>query len=483
MLTTITYNLTNVAIRKETLHGKNYIVAPMAMLTEGVHQGSNGPLLYKEAACKKAAVAWNMKPIVVYHPIINGQGVSACDPVILEKQQVGIVMQARWDGKLRAEAWIEEERAAAVDSRVLDALEANKKMEVSTGLSIDKVGGAGEWNGVPYDAEAVNHQPDHLALLPDKVGACSIADGAGLLQLNETAKAGGVDVTRLLAREMDTLRRLVGNAMSHTNIFSALNKALREQLGTDDVWIVDVYDDFCIYDYEKDQKLYRLNYISSGAGVELMGEPEEVIRVTEYRNAQGDFVGNSARNGSKKEDGMDKEKLVTNLITNAGTKWGESDRKALISMDEDTLTKMIPVENTDTEDDASKTVDKTDDKATVKTDDKPEEDKPVTMEQYVANAPPELRDILTNMVTHHNVAKNALIASIVANDKNRFSKEFLAGKGLQELEGIAALAKVTENMAPTTPAMFNNYAGASTLTGLPVANEGISEEPLVMPEM
>lgn len=32
------------------------------------------------------------------------------------------------------------------------------------------------------DAVARNHRPDHLAILPDQVGACSLADGAGLIR-------------------------------------------------------------------------------------------------------------------------------------------------------------------------------------------------------------------------------------------------------------------------------------------------------------
>src|ERR1017187_6232850 len=149
MYTQLTFNLTNAPIRHETLQGRAYIVAPLAMITEGVHTGSGGPLLYKEVELKKAVQAWNMKPIVVYHPEMNGRGISACDPLVLEKQQVGMVMNTRWaNGKLRAEAWIEEARASAVDDRVVKALENNKMMEVSTGLFTDNVGAPGKWKEV-----------------------------------------------------------------------------------------------------------------------------------------------------------------------------------------------------------------------------------------------------------------------------------------------------------------------------------------------
>jgi len=447
----------------------------MAMLTEGVHNGSNGPLLYRESECKKAVAAWNMKPIVVYHPEINGKGVSACDQDILENQQVGMVMNTRWEGKLRAEAWIDESLANKVDDRVINALEENKMMEVSTGLFTENVGEPGEWSGEVYNAEATNHQPDHLALLPDKIGACSIADGAGLLQLNEDAQSRGVDITRLLAREMDVLRRMVGNAMSHSNIYSALSRTLRDHLNNDMVWIEDVYDSFFIYSIEGDKKLYKLNFSSGDTGVTITGDPIEVVRVTEYRTPAGEFVGNSVPEKKDKpivqnqrSVKMNKEQIVNALITNSATKWAEGDREALMGMEESVLEKMIPVGNTEEE--------------TPSPEHKPvvsETSVPVTMEQYVNQAPAEFRDVLTNSLATHEAAKNGLIDKIVANKNNKFTKEFLSTKGIQELQGLAALAGNEKQEPANGIPMF--YGGAS-VPAAPVGNE-VTEEPLTMPTM
>lgn len=279
-LASLTFNLANAPIRRETLHGRQYIVAPMAMLTEGVHNGSGGPLLYRADECKKAVAAWNMKPIVVYHPAINGQGVSACDPDILEKQQVGMVMNARWaGGKLRADAWIEEERANVVDNRITDALDSNKMMEVSTGLFTDNLGSGGEWGGKVYNAEATNHQPDHLAILPDQIGACSIADGAGLLQLN---------------------------ALSHGDLYSKLSTALREKYGSSDMegpWITDVFDGYLIYDGSGGQ-LYKQTYTNTKDKVELTGESYEVTRVIDYKPVKDGPLGNAASLTELKVSGL-----------------------------------------------------------------------------------------------------------------------------------------------------------------------------------
>ena len=507
--TSLTFNLQNSPIRRETLQGRNYIVAPTAMLTEGVHTGSCGPLLYREAECKKAIPAWNMKPIIVYHP---GQPVSACDPIILEKQQVGMLLNTRWKGKLRTEAWIDEERAKAVDLRVIDALEQNKMMEVSTGLFTDNGGGPGTWNGEEYVAEAVNHQPDHLALLPDKIGACSIADGAGMLCLNEAATAQGVDVTRLLVREMDTLRRMVGNAMSHGNLQTGLLTVLKERFG-DTAWIIDVYDKFFVYDVAQPaissgpSKMFRLGYTSSKDGsVEITGDPEEVVRVTEYRTPDGKFVGNEGDMMSEKTGMMSKEEkdkaraewkkahpdmkesempknlmmnersgkkmnkteLIGALITNKRTTWNEEDRSVLERLDESVLEKALPV--------ADETLNTTATPPATDTPVTPPE--PVTLEAYMAAAPPEFRGVLTNALMTHNQAKAALISAITANTKNVFTPEFLATKEIPELQGLAALAAVPVANDRPVP-MFN---GAFTPTG-PVTNGASEESPLLSPVM
>lgn len=171
-------------VRQETLEGRKYTVAPCVMLTEGVHNGSQGALFYKRKELAKLPVTWNHKPVVVYHPEMNGVAVSACHPVIMESRKVGYILNSVFDDKLRSETWIENEKADKVDKRILEALNKGEMMEVSTGLFTDNIPCHGVFNGKEYEYEATNLRPDHLALLPDKKGACSIEDGGGLLQTN-----------------------------------------------------------------------------------------------------------------------------------------------------------------------------------------------------------------------------------------------------------------------------------------------------------
>jgi hypothetical protein len=178
------------------MEGREYTAVPMVMLTEGVHAGSQGPLLYPADELGKTPQVWNMKPVVVYHPEKNGEGVSACDPEIAENYKIGVIMNTTFDqtGRLKAEAWIEEERANKVDDRVMKAIENQEMMELSTGVYTDQEETPGEYGGEAYNAIARNYRPDHLALLPDKKGACSIEDGAGFIRNSAALNSEQVDI-------------------------------------------------------------------------------------------------------------------------------------------------------------------------------------------------------------------------------------------------------------------------------------------------
>jgi len=175
-------NLTG-SIRRESRNGRNYVVAPMTLIVPGVLNGSDGPLYYPPEEILKNPTDWNGVPLVVYHPIRNGVPTSARDPDIAEKQEIGRVYHAAIDddGKLKAEGWFELDAVKRVDSRILSALEKGLPIELSTGLSVDKVPGEGTHNGKNYTYIARNYRPDHLAILPDQKGACSVKDGCGVL--------------------------------------------------------------------------------------------------------------------------------------------------------------------------------------------------------------------------------------------------------------------------------------------------------------
>jgi hypothetical protein len=517
----LTLNFLPAQTRIEMLEDREHTVIPMVMLTEGVHNGSGGPLLYNTEELSKTPEVWNHKPIVVYHPELNGHGISACDPVVVNQRKVGVMMNTAWDGKLKrlkSEAWIEKTRAETIDGRIFAALKKKEMMEISTGLFSDLEKSTGQWNGEDYDGIVRNIRPDHLALLPDKIGACSIAKGAGLLR-NELSD-GKMDPKQMLKR-LSSFLGLTDNEMSFENTRQMIQTALRARLtipGTGlgiggspvnqppFMWVEAVYSNFFVY--EKDGKLFRLGYSSSDAGISLSeDDPVEVVRVTEYRTVDGaKFVGNDQPK-PQDSDTMNKAKMIIAILAaNAGWSdqkvleglndkqiesihngvvkppepvvnearktlvdaiikqneygWTESDRPALMTFNDEQLAKFkltAPVKPPTTN---------------------TQPPVPVTLEAWLGSAPPEVAGTIRSLLGNEQTAKNLLIEKIVKNEDLGFKKEDLAGMTIANLQKIGKMAdKPAQTFQPFQA--IPDYSGMAP-SSQPLGNEGPSEEEVLI---
>lgn len=188
---TITVNVTG-KTRREKMSGRAYIVAPLSLIVPGVLNGSDGALYYPFEEIERNPADWNHMPIVVYHPMQNGKPVTARKPEIIDKHGIGLLFNTNASGKLASEGWFEEEATRRVDVRVYEALEANRLMELSTGLNVRKepADTGATYNGKPYKYIARDYRPDHLAILPDEIGACSLLDGCGMNVSINKARCG-----------------------------------------------------------------------------------------------------------------------------------------------------------------------------------------------------------------------------------------------------------------------------------------------------
>lgn len=554
---TFTFNLKpeKAKVRHDTMYGRDHLVVPCVMMTEGVHDGSHGPLFYPEAEMSKDPGVWNSKPVVVYHPEQNGQGVSACDPDVLNTYGVGNLYHTRWEGGgWKTECWLEEDKTKEVDDRVLNAINEGAMMEVSTGLFTDIEEAEGEWNGEKYVGIARNYRPDHLAILPDKKGACSIEDGAGLLR-NEDGR--------------ETIFHLAFNEMSHQDVRDKLSEKIRTEDDREKgvyAWVMEVWDDYFIY--EKGDKLYYQKYEADEANneVKLVGVRQEAKKKVTYELVDGTIVGNAKmkteaglkypasayayvpdrnkpstwklrlwetpakketaaqvgraiaaigkgfrgqkvqlpaaavkkvkakirvawkrtnpdkkasempsvlRNQEKGGMRMEREEIVDGLIANDKSPFTEEDREMLIGLSDEKFDWVVANKE---EKPAKDPVDNDKDKGG---DPDPEpivdpivnDDEP-TAEQFIDNAPEGIRDMLQSGLAAHKAEKAAVIAKIVANERNPFSKEELEAKKLGELKNLATLGGEKKEGKPS-------YAGQGEVTQ--VGNEGEDEEPLVAP--
>ena len=446
----IVMNIKPDLVRNDTMMGKSYTVVPMVMMVEGVLAGNCGPIMYPFAAMSEVPQIWNSKPVVVYHPETNGTHGSACTPDELTVRGIGTIMNAKAvDGKLIAEAWLDPDRIEIVDNRVADAIENKTTMELSTGLYMDVEDTPGVWNEVEYTGIASNFRPDHLAVLPDIEGACSIEDGAGFIRVNMKFK-----------------NTEVNNELSDSDTRSQLSRLIQATDSDDQwSWVEDVWDNYFIF--ERSNKLFKQDYEteSDGTTIKLVGLPTEVVRIMTYELVKNEAKGNS----------MDKEKVVGDIIANESTLWTEDDRESLMAMDEAALGKMIPKvikvpEKTDVQNAAEagfKGTEVVAPAAPVKA---------VTLNEYVANAPKEIQEVLNHGIATYNEKRNGLVATILANERNTFKQEYLVTKDIKELEAIANLCEPVVNedtrfdYSGQAPA-FSNAACPEEALALPSTSE------------
>lgn len=171
--------------RRAWLNGREYLVAPLTTIVPGVLSGSKGALFYPPEEISRNHADWNDRPITLYHPTdpLTGEHLSADHDGVRERQGLGFLRNTTANGKLKHEGWFDAERTRSLDKRVYDNLVKNRPMELSTGLYTDNepAPAGSNFRGKPYSFTARNYRPDHLAVLPDQRGACSISDGCGVL--------------------------------------------------------------------------------------------------------------------------------------------------------------------------------------------------------------------------------------------------------------------------------------------------------------
>jgi len=170
--------------REETYQGRPHLVVPVVGLVEGVIHAMNSDTaeLVLAEEFSKAPVGWNGRPVFYGHPLKRGRPVSGGAPDVMEAACVGIVFQAAAIlKKLKMEAWIDVEKANAVDASLVARILEKAAIEISVGVFADVDNTSGEFAGKKYEGVWHDLMPDHLALLPaGDTGACSREMGCGV---------------------------------------------------------------------------------------------------------------------------------------------------------------------------------------------------------------------------------------------------------------------------------------------------------------
>jgi len=341
-------------VRTENYMGETYIVVPVVMLVEGVHNGSGGKMLHTAQELGKRPEAWDGRPVCVNHPNEDGMFVSCNSPEFMQEITVGTLFNSDFDGRLISEAWLSESRLRQACPEVLFAIQMGEALEVSTGYFSDKEWKTGVWGTEKYEGIEHNYVPDHLAILIEHEGACSLADGCGLgvcSEGGEPLSVLGKEVIKGVIKNGYTVTKMTACESGYREVMDAIQLKLNSMDEPDrSYYLVDVFANEFVYEVigAGVSALYKVGYAVNNGKVELNGEPQKVARDVTYVSAQqmndegGEEMGKDAK---KKCEGC--AEIVTALIANKLTRWTDADKDKLTALGEDLgaehLSQMLPV--------------------------------------------------------------------------------------------------------------------------------------------
>lgn len=232
------FNSRTSAVTRRKYRGKDFLVSNAVLIVEGVLNGSDGEIYYPADESSRSAMDWNGMPLTLRHPMMNGVPVSARSPEVLEAYEIGRVFNVGMrGGNLVGEAWFEIDRVIEADQelpaphQLRPRLESGKPIELSTGLFLRREERAGTFNGRAYRAIARDYRPDHLAVLPDDIGACSVNDGCGI-NVNQAQNSNSTPIEGIMTPEQkkETIAFITANCSCWKNDAATLEGFTPEKL-------------------------------------------------------------------------------------------------------------------------------------------------------------------------------------------------------------------------------------------------------------
>lgn len=457
----------------KTHNGSDHMIVPVIMMVEGVHSGSQGPILYTTEELAKFVEAWNGTPVVINHPTLeDGTPVSANEPDVAERETIGRIYNARMDGdRLRGEAWLNEVTLKELSEETYEAVKNGRPMDVSIGVFSDREDVEGEFNGERYIGISHNARPDHLALLPNASGACSWDDGCGLRN-NESSiinsmKKDGKKVTLEERGAWLTINGVTTPLLDSSELFN--NEIGFREIGMSIQQKIDSYDSNSMYHILEEvfvdhfiyrasnmqnntSEFYKRSYqINDEGQVEVSDDSTAVLKKVSYEAINNEGTTGAIKrtkfNNSliKTKSRMNKNPegspcKVTALIENKATSYTEADREWLSTFEDAVLDKMAPIEvapvvvNKEVQVPAKVT------EAQIKEILANQEDPNSFIDSFM---PAGMRDQMKSGLAMYQSKRTALIAGIVANSK--FTEEHLKGWDTSDLETMSESLKVEEN--------------------------------------
>jgi len=212
-------------------------------------------------------------------------------------------------------------------------------------------------------------------------------------------------------------------------------------------YIEAVFPMYFIYREESNlgTRLYKQFYTEQNGRVTIDTMRVEVYKKTEYLPVQGNSKGEKQM--ANKEPCCPEK--VRALIANKNTTFNDADAEWLEGLTADQLGHFEAMAEAATK-----------------------KEGPITMESYLAAAPPKIREVLNAGLKQLDKARTEMIATILANEANPFTEEQLKSMDDTALAGIAALA--------AKPAVSHQYSYLGQGGGGVTGTGKTEEEPYVM---
>lgn len=284
-------------IKRESRDGVEHIVITSFTLPPDIVMNR---VLYPADEVKSSFHTLERKLAPVEHPEFGGQFISATDPIAINNFYGGAWnenVEQMEDGRIKVDKVVNVQEARKTDrgKRLLDRIngiesgEDKRPIHTSVGVFVEveevnepKTNAAGD----EYEWIARNMVFDHDAILLDSIGAATPAKGVGI-GVNSKGDRFAVEYASLTDDDDQTVT--ARDMRTNENMsFSEIHRKLHDELNGDEElenrsWIVDVYDDFFIYETSTGE-MFKSGYtIDDNQNLRIQDTRLPVERVIEYR--------------------------------------------------------------------------------------------------------------------------------------------------------------------------------------------------------
>lgn len=378
-------------LRTATLYEKEYIVVPIvSAVGDEVWWPANSdtPELVPADVLESAYWSRNNRPIVLGHPRVNGEYVSANSPGIIESYAFGFTFASKFEDKrVKVEAWFDPIRANEVGpsaEKVIERLKNGEMIEVSEGNMVISESKEGELGGKKYYSVWLSAINDHLAVVSE--GACNNQMGCGGPRVNEQKKHSvtglsiasnkGASVmkdsdkksffSRLFGSAMTAFKSAMSNNELRLKLYKAVEQVDQGVMYVDDEDVEAKTFRYCVvirygdyWDYEQmEHHYYQRSFSVDDSGNVAIGDDRTEVEWfegwrekvdSEKEKTEVELTASETNKPCSCQDekevplvnANEKKALVSKLIGAAKSPFDESDRAMLEGMKEEKLTALM----------------------------------------------------------------------------------------------------------------------------------------------